>query len=172
MARQNGQFTWVTPISNAALGDDASSTSTRRIFVATERVTVTEVGAIATDSAHVPSSAFAFKVNKRTGGNSANDVVIPVWKAAFAAQGGPGGDPSVANFDNANAIASGIITNTAASFAAGTCLRAFTEIALDKGDMLVFVVTTGGGASSIASFYATCFADGKGLVEANDIDSN
>lgn len=178
MARQNGQTTWISPVSNAALGDDASSTSTRRAFVATERMTVTEVGAIVTDSAHVPNASFAFKVAKRIGGDTTSDFVIPVFKAAFAAEGGPGGDSSVSNFDNANQIASGIITNTAGAVGNGfgasakAVLRAFTEVSLDKGDMLVFIVTTGGGASSVCAFYATAYYDGKGLVETNDADSN
>jgi hypothetical protein len=178
MARQNGQATWISPVSNAALGDDASSTSTRRAFVATERMTVTEVGAIVTDSAHVPTTTFAFKVNKRIGGDSTSDMVIPVFKAAFSAEGGIGGDSSNNNFDNANQITNGIITNTAGQATVGfgaahlPVLRAYTEVSLDKGDMLVFQVTTGGGASSVCAFYATAYYDGKGLVESADVDSN
>jgi hypothetical protein len=177
MARQHGQATWVTPSSNAALGDDASSTSTRRIFTATERMTVVEVGAVVGDSAHVPNTSFAFTASKRQCGVAANDMVIPVFTAAFAAEGGPGGDPSVLNFDNANQIPNGIITNTlgtATGFGASSkcVLRAFCEVSLDKGDQLVIAVTTGGGASSTAIFYATAFYDGKGLVEPQDADSN
>jgi hypothetical protein len=172
MARQNGQYTWETPQSNAALGDDTSSTSTRRIFTAYERVSVVEVGAVAVDSSHVPNSSFTYRVKKRTGGNSANDVVIDVFTAAYAAEGGVAGDPSVSGFDVANKITNGIITNTGAKFVAGTCLRAFCEVSLDKGDQLVFEVVAGGGASSVAVFYAKVFPNGAGLVEANDIDSN
>lgn len=170
--RQNGQFTFQTPSSNAALGDDASSTSTRRIFTATERVTVVEIGAMAEDSAHVPNSSFAFKALKRTGGNSANDVVVPVFTSGFAAEGGVGGDPSTAGFNNANQIANGIVTNTAALLTAGKALRAYCEVSLDKGDQLVLAVTTGGGASSTCVFYAKAYPDGAGLVESNDVDSN
>jgi hypothetical protein len=176
MARQHGQATWTTPSSAAALGDDASSTSTRRIFTATERMTVVEVGAVAADSAHAPSVAFAFTASKRSCGIAANDMVVPVFTAKFAAEGGPGGDPSVQNFDNANQIPNGIITNTLGLLpVAGGCpnvLRAFCEVSLEKGDQLVLGVTTGGGASSTVVFYATAFYDGKGLVEPNDVDSN
>jgi hypothetical protein len=178
MARQNGQATFQTPGSNAiavtanALGDDTSSTSTRRVFLATERMTVVEVGAVATDSANVPGAGFTYRVKKRTGGASANDIVIDVFASAFAAEGGPGGDPSTAGFNLANAIANGIITNTAAKLKAGTCLRAFCEVSLDKGDQLVFEVVASGGASSVAAFYATVWFNSKSLVEQNDVESN
>jgi hypothetical protein len=176
--RQNGQATWITPSPvSGALGDDASSTSTKRIFTATERMTVTEFGAIVDDSAHVPSTAFAFKALVRKAGVAANDLVVPAFVAAFAAEGGVGGDPSNQNFDNANQIPNGIVTNTA-GVATGfgalgkPVLRAFCEVSLDKGDQFVIAVTTGGGASSTCMFYATAYYDGKGLVENNDADSN
>lgn len=177
MARQNGTaHSWFTPTSNASLGDDASSTSTRRIFTAIERVTVVEFGAIIGDHAHVPNASFAFKALTRVGGDSANDAVVPAFKAAFAAEGGPGGDSSNSGFDNANQLANGIVTNAASGFSAtpdtSQALRAYCEVTLNKGDQFVLAVTTGGGASSTVVFYAKAFADGAGLIEACDVDSN
>lgn len=170
MARQNGQLTWATPV-GTTLGDSTASATKVRVFTATERTTVVEVGAIAGDSANVPANTFSYRVLKRTGGVVANDVIQPVWKAAFAAQGGIAGDPSVLNFDNANAIANGLITNTASGLTAGKALRAFTEISLDKADQLVFEVV-GTSAGDTVVFYAKCYCDGAGLVEACDVDSN
>ena len=89
---------------------------------------------------------------------------------AYAAQGGISGDPSINGFDNANAISGGIITNTAASFVAGSALRAYCEQALNKGDELVFEVV--GATAGQVAFYAKTYADGAGLVETNDVDSN
>ena len=172
MARQNGQATFETPSSNAALGDDASSTSTVRAFTAWERMTVVEVGACAEVSTGLPGVGFAYTVSKRTGGVAANDMVIPVFKAAFAAEGGVGGDSSVNNFDNANQIPNGIITNTAGLLTGGKCLRAYTEVTLDKGDQIVFKVTSAGAGSSTVVFYAKTYLDGAGIVEAADVDSN
>lgn len=172
MSRMNGQLTFQSPSTAAATGDDANSTSTRRVFAATERVTIVEVGAIAPISTTVPNLSFTFRVKKRVGGVVANDVVISVFKSAFAAEGGPGGDPSVANFDEANKITNGIITNTGALLAGGTALRAFCEVSLDKGDQLVFEVVAAGGASSTVIFYAKAYPGGAGLVESNDIESN
>lgn len=179
MARQNGQLTWVSPIANAALGDDASSTSTRRIFVATERVTVVEVGVMITNSSAGPNASFAFTASIRTGGDSTTDAIIPVFTAPFAAEGGVAGDPSTLNFDNAHAITNGIITNTLSltpftGFGASDlpCLRAYCEASLNKSDQLVFKVTTGGGASSVCAFYAKAYLNGAGIVEACDVDSN
>lgn len=172
MSRMNGQYTFQSPQSNAALGDDTSSTATLRIFTAIERCTVVEVGAVAADSAHVPSSAFSFRALKRTGGVAANDVVVDLFTAAFAAEGGVAGDPSTLNFNNANAIPSGVVTNLAAGLTAGKALRAFCEVSLDKGDQIVLDVVAAGGASSTAVFYAKVFPNGAGLVEANDVDSN
>lgn len=163
MARQNGQFTFHTPASNAALGDAASSTATRRIFTAIERCTVVEFGAMAEDSANVPSSAFAFKAFKRSGGNSANDITVDAFTAANAAEAGPVGNVKLVN---------GIVTNTLALLTAGKALRAYCEVTLDKGDQLVLAVTTSGGGASTVVFYAKVFADGAGIVEAADVDSN
>lgn len=172
MARQNGEFYWATPFTNSAQGDDCNSTSTLRGFVATERVTVVEFGAIAVNTAAAPNSSFSFRALKRTGGDSASDLVVPAWKAAFAAQGGVAGDPSVLNFDNANAILNGIVLNTASGLTGGKALRAFCEITLDKGDIFILDVVAAGGASSVASFYAKAYPCGSGLVETNDVDSN
>lgn len=172
MARQNGQLTFQTPIASATvLGDSTAAAAKIRVFTATERITVVEVGAISSDSTNVPSSAFSYRVLKRTGAVAANDVIQPVWKAQFAAQGGVSGDPSILNFDNANQIASGLITNTLALLTAGKALRAFTEISLDKGDQLVFEVV-GTSAGDFVVFYAKAYCDGAGLVESNDVDSN
>lgn len=178
MARQNGQATFETPLSDAAFGDAADSTSTQRAFTAWERMTVVEVGckaeagvATAGDTA-LPGVNFAYTVSKRTGGDVGNDVVIPVFTAAFAAEGGVGGDPSVNNFDNANQIPNGIITNTQGLLTGGKCLRAYTEVTLDKGDQLVFKVTGAGAGGSLVVFYAKTYLDGAGLVEAADVDSN
>jgi hypothetical protein len=175
MARQNGQFTWITPTPGTAAssklsGDSTATAGVVRGFVATERVTVVEVGAIAVDSTAVPGSAFTFRVKKRTGALIANDVIVPVFKSGFAAEGGPGGDPSNSGFDNANAISGGVITNTVPSFVAGSALRAYCEQGLDKGDALVFEVV--GNTAGQVAFYAKCYADGAGLIEANDVDSN
>lgn len=172
MARQNGQLTFQTPVGSATvLGDSVASAAKIRVFTATERLTVVEVGAIAGDSANVPDSAFSYRVLKRTGGVVANDVIQPVWKAAFAAEGGIAGDPSILNFDNGNAIPNGLITNTLSLFTAGKALRAYTEISLDKGDQLVFeVVGTSSGDTVV--FYARVYCDGSGLVESCDVDSN
>jgi hypothetical protein len=177
MARQNGQLTFQTPVpptvaSPTVLGDDASSTATVRVFTATERITVCEVGAIAGDSANVPDASFAFTASKRSGGDTAGDILIDVFTAAFAAEGGPGGDPSVQNFDNANRISGNVITNTAGLLAGGKALRAFCEVTLQKGDQIVFKVTGDGGGTSTVVFYARAYCDGAGLVEANDVDSN
>lgn len=172
MARQNGQLTFQTPVGSASvLGDSTASAAKIRTFTATERMTIVEVGAIAGDSLNVPANTFSFRVNYRTGGVAANDVVIPVWKAAYAAQGGASGDPSVLNFDNANAIANGLITNTASGLTAGKALRAFTEYSLNKGDQLVFEVV-GTSAGDTVVFYARGYCDGSGLVESCDVDSN
>ena len=170
MARQNGQFTWQTPV-DTTLGDSTAAAAKVRVFTATERCTVVEVGAVAGDSANVPDSGFSYRVNKRTGGVVANDAIIPVWTAEFAAEGGVSGDPSILNFDNANAIPAGLITNLQSLFLAGTCLRAYTETSLEKGDQLVFEVV-GTSAGDTVVFYAKCYPDGAGLVEANDVDSN
>lgn len=170
MARQNGQFTWQTPV-GTTLGDSTAAAAKVRVFTATERCTVVEVGAIAGDSLNVPASTFTFRVLKRVGGVAANDSVIPVWTAEFAAEGGVSGDPSILNFDNANAIPSGIITNTAAELGGGECLRAYTETSLEKGEQLVFEVV-GTSAGDTVVFYAKCYPDGAGLVETNDVDSN
>lgn len=172
MARQNGQLTFQTPVGSATvLGDSTASAAKIRVFTATERMTIVEVGALCGDSANVPANTFSYRVNKRVGGVVANDVVIPVWKAAFAAQGGIQGDPSVYNFDNANAIAAGLILNTAAGLTAGKALRAYTETSLDKGDQLVFEVV-GTSAGDTVIFYARGYCDGSGLVESCDVDSN
>ena len=172
MGRQNGQFTWCTPVGSASLlGDSTAVASKIRVFTATERATVVEVGAIAGDSANVPDLNFSYRVNKRTGGVVANDAIQPVWTAAFAAQGGVAGDPSVLNFDNANAIVNGLITNTAALLTAGKDLRAYTEFTLEKGDQVVFEVV-GTSAGDTVVFYAKGYFCGAGLVEACDVDSN
>ncbi len=172
MARQNGQYTFQTPVGSASvLGDSTASAAKIRTFTAIERMTVVEVGAICGDSLNVPANTFSYRVNKRTGGVAANDTVIPVWKAAFAAEGGISGDPSINGFDNANAIASGLITNTASGLTAGKALRAYTEVSLDKGDQLVFEVV-GTSAGDTVVFYAKAYLDGAGLVEACDVDSN
>src|SRR6266478_6455748 len=92
---------------------NSDSTNFIPLIRATERMTVVEFGVFADDSNNVPGTTFAFKAVKRTGGNSANDLTVPAFTAAFAAEGGPGGDPSNQNFDNANQIPSGIVTNTA-----------------------------------------------------------
>jgi hypothetical protein len=170
MARQNGQITFQTPV-GTTLGDSTTSAAKVRVFTATERITVVEVGAVAGDSANVPASTFSYRVLKRTGGVVANDVIQPVWKAAFAAEGGIAGDPSIQNFDNGNAIPNGLITNLLSLFTAGKCLRAHTEVSLDKGDQLVFEVV-GTSAGDTVVFYAKAYLDGAGLVEANDVDSN
>jgi hypothetical protein len=172
MSRMHGQFTWQTPQTAAVRGDDTSSAAVSRIFTASERCTVVEVGVIAGDSANPPNTAFAFRALKRTGGDSSADTVVDVFKSTFAAEGGPGGDPSVQGFDNANAIASGIITNTAGLLVGGKALRAYCEVALEKGDQLVLDITTGGGASTTGVFYAKCYPNGAGLVETNDVESN
>jgi len=177
MARQNGQATWVTPASNILEGDDASSTATVRIFTATERMTVVEVGAItnaiaAEGAAVAVGTLFAFTASLRTCGTPANDMVIPVFTAAFAAEGGIGGDPSVLNFDNAHQIPSGIITNTLGTATTCSVLRAYCEQTIPKGGQLVLKVTTGGAATSRVIFYAKAYYDGAGLVEPADVDSN
>lgn len=172
MARQNGQYTFQTPVGSASvLGDSTASAAKIRTFTAIERMTIVEVGAVAGDSTNVPSSNFSYRVLKRTGGVAANDTIIPVWTAPFSAEGGISGDPSINGFDNANAISGGLITNTASLFTAGKCLRAYTEVSLDKGDQLVFEVV-GTSAGDTVVFYAKAFLDGAGLVEANDVDSN
>jgi hypothetical protein len=164
MSRASGQFTFQTPSSNAALGDDCSSTNTRRIFTATERCTITEFGCIAGDSAHIPNSSFTFKALTRVGGVAANDVVVDAYTAANAAEAGPSGNTKLTN---------GIVTNTVPSFlATANCLRAFCEVTLNKGDQLVIAVTAGGGASSTGIFYAKGYPCGAGIAEANDVDSN
>ena len=170
MARQNGQLTFQTPSTITGTGgDDLNSTNTRRTFTATERLTVVEVGLVPDTD---PSTSLTFSVLKRVGGTSGSDGVIDVFTAAFAAEGGPGGDPSVSNFDAANKIASGIITNTAGLAKAGKCLRAFCEVSLNKGDQLVFKVNAADGSARLGTFYARVYCDGSGLVESNDIDSN
>jgi hypothetical protein len=173
MARQNGQLTFQTPTfgTTTTLGDDLNSTSTKRIFTATERCTVVEVGALAT-GVTAPGVAVVFKAVYRPLGVAANDTVIPVFKAAFAAQGGVSGDPSVNGFDNANQIPSGLITNTAASWVLGKVIRAYCEQTLNKGDQIVLQVTTGGASGATAVFYAKAYCDGAGIVEACDVDSN
>lgn len=172
MARQNGQVTFETPVGSASvLGDSTATAAKIRVFTAWERMTIVEVGALAGDSLNVPDLNFSYRVNKRTGGVAADDMIVPVWKAAFAAEGGPSGDPSVLNFDNANSIPNGLITNTAALLTAGKCLRAYTEVSLDKGDQLVFEVV-GTSAGDTVVFYAKGYLDGAGLVEACDVDSN
>jgi hypothetical protein len=173
MARQNGQATWITPIagtSSAPTGDDMNANTTTRTFLATERMTVVEVGAIALLSSAPLLTALTFTVSKRTAATVANDSVIPVWRSANAAEGGPGADASVSNFDNANAIASGAIQPAVASLPAGKIVRAYTEVLLDKGDMLVFKVTVANGAAVQGAFYAKAYYDGAGLVEANDTE--
>ena len=170
MSRINGQFTFQAPTSDTFLGDDLTSTSLLRIFTATERCTVVEVGILQTSVA--AGVGFSFRALKRTGGVSTNDTVVNVFKAAFAAQGGAGGDPSVSNFDNANQIASGVITNTAGTAGLGKALRAFCEVSLDKGDQIVLDVVDAGAATSKGVFYAKAYPMGAGLVESNDVDSN
>lgn len=172
MARQNGQLTWATPVGSASvLGDSTASMAKIRVFTATERVTVVEVGAIAGDSANVPANTFTYRVLKRTGGVVANDTVIDVFTAEFAAPGGPGGGPSDNGFDHANKIASGVITNTLALLTAGKALRAYCEVALEKADQLVFEVV-GPSAGDTVVFYARAYPDGSGIVESSDVDSN
>jgi hypothetical protein len=172
--RQNGQFTFESPagvVQVAVTGDNLPTAGFLRIFTAYERLTVVEVGVIATGAA-APGAAFTFRVKKRPGGVPANDIIIPVWKSQFAAEGGPGGDPSVQNFDNANAIANGLITNTAGLLVQGKALRAYTEITLDKGDQLAFEVVGAGAATSTGVFYAKAYPGGAGIVESNDVESN
>jgi hypothetical protein len=171
MARQNGQLTFQTPSSAAALGDDLNSTATRRVFTATERCTVVEDGALASTTTS-PGSAVVWKAVYRPLGVAANDTVIPVFKAAFAAEGGVSGDPSINGFDNANQIPSGLITNTASTWVKGSVQRAYCEQTLNKGDQIVLQVTTGGASGALAIFYAKAYCDGAGLVEACDVDSN
>lgn len=170
MARQNGQITFQTPV-GTTLGDSTAAAAKVRVFTATERVTIVEVGAIAGDSANVPSAAFSYRVLKRVGGVVANDAIQPVWTAPFSAQGGVAGDPSVLNFDNANQIPAGLITNTLALLTAGKDLRAYTEISLEKGEQLVFEVV-GTSAGDTVVFYAKAYLNGAGIVEACDVDSN
>lgn len=175
MARQNGQLTFQSPSAvsgaNVVGGDDLNATAGNkvRMFTATERVTVVEVGVVPDTDL---STSFAFDVLKRSGGTAGSDGVIDVFTSVFAAEGGPGGDPSVSNFDAANKIASGIITNVGGLAKAGKCLRAFCEVGLNKGDQLVFRVSTADGSARKGTFYARAYCDGSGLVEANDIDSN
>jgi len=175
MSRMNGQLTWITPVvgtTAAPLGDDANQANgvVTRVFVATERVTVVEVGAVPLLSTTPLLDAFAFTVSKRVGGVVANDSVISVFKSAFAAEGGVAGDPSVSGFDEANKITSGIISPTSANCAAGHTLRAFCEVSLDKGDMLVFKQTTANGAACQIAYYAKVYPMGAGLVESNDVE--
>ncbi len=172
MARQNGQYTFQTPV-GTTLGDSTTSAGKVRVFTAIERCTIVEVGAIAGDSLNVPNASFSYRVLKRTGGVAANDAIQPVWKAAFAAEGGVSGDPSILNFDNANAIPNGLITNTLALLTAGKSLRALTEISLAKGEQLVFeVVGTSAGGTDPVVFYAKGYPNGAGIVESVDVDSN
>ena len=175
MARQNGQLTWQSPsaVSGSAVvgGDDLNATAANKIrmFTATERVTVVEVGVVPDTDL---STSFAFDVLKRTGGTAGSDGVIDVFTSVFAAEGGPGGDPSVSNFDAANKITSGIITNTGGLAKAGKCLRAYCEVTLSKGDQLVFRISTADGSARKGTFYAKVYCDGAGLIESNDVDSN
>lgn len=175
MSRMNGQLTFQSPSAvsgtNAVGGDDLNATAGNkvRMFTATERVTIVEVGVVPDVDLGV---AFAFDVLKRSGGTVGFDGVISVFKAAFAAEGGPGGDPSVQGFDEANKIPSGIITNTLALALAGKCLRAYCEVSLDKGDQIVFRISTANGTAATGTFYAKAYPMGAGLVEAADVDSN
>lgn len=175
MSRMNGQLTWITPVvgtTAAPLGDDANGAAgtVTRVFVATERCTVVEVGAIPLLSSAVIADAFAFTVSKRIGGVVANDTVIHVWTSVFAAEGGVSGDPSTLNFNFANEISSGIISAGTSGCPAGSCLRAYTETTLDKGDMLAFKITTANGTACQIAWYAKVNLMGAGLVESNDVD--
>jgi hypothetical protein len=170
MARQNGQLTFQSPSTATATGGDDLNTAAKcRMFTATERVTVVEVGV---DPDTTPSALFAFRVNKRTGGTAGSDSVISVFTSGFAAEGGIGGDPSVSGFDEANKIPNGIITNTLGLAKGGKTLRAYCEVSLDKGDQLVFEVWTPDGSTRRGTFYAKAYCDGAGLIEGNDVDSN
>lgn len=170
MSRMNGQLTFQTQSTITGTGgDDLNSTNTRRTFTATERCTIVEVGVVPDTD---PSNLLAFKASHRVGGTSGSDSVISVFTSGFAAEGGPGGDPSVQGFDEANKITSGIITNTLSKAKAGKALRAYCEVALEKGDQIVFAVTTADGSARLGTFYAKCYPNGAGLVEGNDVDSN
>jgi hypothetical protein len=166
----HGQLTFQTPLSTTTPGDDLTSTSTVRAFVATERVTVVEVGCVSTISTANPGAGFGFTASKRVGADATADVLIDVFKSQFAAEGGVAGDPSILNFDAANRIANNKLLGST-SFTGGKCLRAYCEVTLDKGDMIVFKVTNAGAASSKGAFYAKTYCDGAGLVEANDVES-
>lgn len=170
MSRMNGQFTFQTPSASTGVGgDNLNSTATVRTFTATERTTLVEVGLVPDTT---PSSLLAFTVSHRVGGTAGSDSIIAVFKAAFAAEGGVSGDPSVNGFDNANQIPNGIITNTAGDAAGGKALRAYCEASLEKGDQIVFKVTTADGSARLGTFYAKAYPMGAGLVESNDVDSN
>lgn len=167
MGRQNGQLTWITPTPGTAAtgkisGDSTATAGIVRGFVATERVTVVEVGAVAVDSTAVPGASLTYRVKKRTAALIANDVIVDLYTAANAAESGTAAGNS--------ALSGGIVTNTAASFTAGKCLRAYCEVTLDKGDELCFEVV--GNTAGQVAFYAKTYPDGAGLTESNDVDSN
>ena len=172
MARQNGQATFITIGTPGPI--NAAAANIVQACAVWERMTVVEVGAINGNQAVPPGANFAFTVSKRSNADTsgASDVVIPVFKAAFAAEGGPGGDSSNLNFDNANQIPNGIITNTQNLLIDAKCLRAYCEETFDKGDQIIFTITSGGTSSSTVFFYAKTYLDGAGLIESNDVDSN
>lgn len=169
MARQHGQFTFETP-STATLGDNLADTATLRIFTAYERCTVVEVGVI--PDADAPDASFSFRALKRVGGSTGSDTVISVFKSQFAAEGGVAGDPSILNFDEANKIPNGVITNTLALAEAGKALRAYCEVTLNKGDQIVLDVVAASGTAATGVFYAKAYPGGAGLVDDNDVESN
>lgn len=171
MSRSHGQLTFQSSLGVAdPPGDDLTSTATVRAFVATERVTVVEVGCVSTDSTADPGVGFGFTASKRVGAVIANDILIDVFRSAFAAEGGVAGDPSILNFDAANRIANNKLLGSV-GFTGGKALRAYCEVTLDKGDMIVFKVTNAGAAGSQGCFYAKTYCDGAGLVESNDVES-
>jgi hypothetical protein len=171
----NGQFTFQSPSAvsgaNVVGGEDLNVAAGNkvRMFTATERVTIVEVGVVPDVDL---AAAFAFDVLKRIGGTAGSDGVISLFTAEFAAEGGPGGDPSIQGFDEGNKIPSGIVTNTLLKAKAGKALRAYCEVSLDKGDQIVFRVSTANGTAATGTFYAKAYPMGAGLVENNDVDSN
>ncbi len=184
MARQHGQVPFVTATNSGSLGDDLNNTSAVgvRIFTATERVTIDEVGCIFGDIANYPAATFAFKVAQRVftfpaGVATKTDTTIPLFKSSFAAEGGSGATPilvgTIDSFTSANNLTNNIVVagNVSVTTGKGNCLRAFTEVTLQKGDQLVFIITTTGGASKTGVFYASGYYSGKGLVEAQDVES-
>lgn len=64
------------------------------------------------------------------------------------------------------------VTNAGGNLLPGTMLRAYTEADFAKGDLLVFMVTAAGAATSRVMFYARGYQGAAELIAPADVDSN